>query len=435
MIGVTEARSEELLPLRVRLRDVGMIDEQTERRDHHQAGRSTYPDKKFVLRTEATRQIPVIVQRVSANEGRRSVSIHGGCVITAETIRNQHADIFTFLQGDLNATATVCQPPEDTCPQSLVYLSDAKQLDIHACRDAAILILHRSLVSEIPASRAWRGCLFSVDAIAPAMAALLKYFDKKSARFSQWGERHATAIVHPTATIGRNTMLGPYCVIGAHSIVGDDCLIGSHTVIENDVRIGSRTILHPHVFVGSACEVGDDCEIHPHSSIGSDGFGYVRSKTLRPQKIRQLGNVVIGDEVEIGSNCAIDRATLTSTFIRSGVKLDNICHIAHNCDLGENGLYTAGFMMAGSTKMGRRFVTGGNSVVSSHLVVADDVSLSGRSTVTKSISEPGAYGGYPLQPLTTALRTAANLGHISKLRRDLRRVMQHLRLLDEDTGD
>jgi UDP-3-O-[3-hydroxymyristoyl] glucosamine N-acyltransferase len=356
-------------------------------------------------------------------------------VLRAETIRSQHADLFTFLRGDLQATATVCHRPEDTCAQSLVYLSDSKQLESNDCANAAILILHRKLLPQIDAHQHWRGCLFSVTAIPAAMAALLKYFDTKPERFSQWGERHATAVVHPTATIGRNAMLGPYCVIGAHSTVGDDCLIGSHTVVENHVKIGARTILHPHVFVGSACEIGNDCEIHPHSSIGSDGFGYALSKSQRPQKISQLGNVVIGDEVEIGSNCAIDRATLTSTFIRSGAKLDNICHIAHNCDLGESGLYTAGFMMAGSTKIGRRFMTGGNSVVSSHLSLADDVSLSGRSTVTKSIAEPGAYGGYPLQPLPEALRTAVNLGHLTKLRRDLRKVMRHLHLIAEDAGE
>ena len=356
-------------------------------------------------------------------------------MLRADTIRSDHADLFTFLQGDLEATATFCARPEDSCPQSLVYLSDSKQLESKVCLDAAILILHRKLLPEIDASLHWRGCLFSVAAMPAAMAALLKYFDTKRERFAQWGERHATAIVHPSATVGKNAMLGPYSVVGANSTVGDDCMIGSHVVIENHVKIGARSTLHPHVFIGSGCEVGSDCEIHPHTSIGSDGFGFALNKGQRPKKICQLGNVVIGDEVEIGSNCAIDRATLTSTFIRSGTKLDNICHIAHNCDLGENGLYTAGFMTAGSTKIGRRFMTGGNSVVASHLTLTDDVSLSGRSNVTKDITKPGAYGGYPLQSLPDALRTAVNLGHLSKLRRDLRRVMQHLHLSCKDAKD
>jgi UDP-3-O-[3-hydroxymyristoyl] glucosamine N-acyltransferase len=354
-------------------------------------------------------------------------------VLKAETIRNEHSDLFTFVQGDLRSTARICHRPEETCPDSLVYLGNRKQLEAIASPDAAILILQKDLLSQITAQQQWRGCLFSVAAIPAAMAALLKYFDQKPARFSQWGERHPTAVVHPSATVGANVMLGPYCIIGAQSVIGDGCMIGSHTVIENNVKIGARTILHPHVFVGSACEIGSNCEIHPHTSIGSDGFGYAMDARGKAQKISQLGNVVIGDDVEIGSNCAIDRATLTSTHIRSGAKLDNICHIAHNCDLGEDGLYTAGFMMAGSTTIGRRFMTGGNSVVSAHLTIADDVSLQGRSNVTKSIPRGGAYGGYPLQPLQEALRTTVNLGHLSKLRRDLKKVMKHLNLSGDES--
>ena len=177
--------------------------------------------------------------------------------------------------------------------------------------------------------------------------------------------------------------------------------------------------MHPHVFVGAACEIGNACEIHPHATIGSDGFGYAKDASGKPRKIPQLGTVKIGDEVEIGGNCAIDRATLTATYIRSGAKLDNICHIAHNCDLGENGFYTAGFMMAGSTTIGRNFMTGGNSVVGPHLRVADDVVLAGRSTVTNNVTEPGQYGGYPLQPLREALKTLVALGQLNDMRKKL----------------
>ncbi len=353
-------------------------------------------------------------------------------MLKAETIKERHSDLFTFLQGDLSAVALHCHQPEETGSQSLVYLSELKHLDAVWRLHPAIVIVHAKLLPAINATQQWEGCLFSVAAIPAAMAALLKYFDRKGERFNQWGGHHSTAVVHPTATIGRDVLLGPYCVVGAHATIGDGCWIGSHAVVENEVSIGPRTILHPHVFVGSGCAVGADCEIHPHSSIGSDGFGYARSPQGKPIKICQLGNVVIGDEVEIGSNCAIDRATLTSTFIRSGAKLDNICHIAHNCDLGENGLYTAGFMMAGSTKIGRGFMTGGNSVVSAHLTLADNVMLAGRSTVTNDVTRPGAYGGYPLQRLPDALKTAVNTTRLAKLRRDLRKVMKHLGLSSED---
>jgi UDP-3-O-[3-hydroxymyristoyl] glucosamine N-acyltransferase len=345
-------------------------------------------------------------------------------MLKAQTIRNEHADLFTFLHGDLTACASACRRPEETCNESLVFVSQPAQLTEAARRKAAIIIVHEKLAPLVEASAACSPCYFAVPAIPAAMAVLLRYFERKAERFTQWGEHHPTALVHPSATLGRNVVLGPYCVIGARSSIGDGCLIGTHVVIENDVRIGAGTILHPHVFVGAACEIGDACEIHPHTTIGSDGFGYVKDGAGKPHKVPQLGNVQIGDEVEIGGNCSIDRATLTSTRIRSGAKLDNICHIAHNCDLGENGFYTAGFMMAGSTRIGRNFVTGGNSVVGAHLTLADDVVLAGRSTVTSNIRQPGHYGGFPLQPLREALKTLAAIGQLNAMRRNLNALLR-----------
>jgi UDP-3-O-[3-hydroxymyristoyl] glucosamine N-acyltransferase len=349
-------------------------------------------------------------------------------MLSAQAIKNQHSDIFTFLRGNLEMAAMHCHIPEEALPQSLVYVTDAAQLCEARLHKPAILIVHVNMADRICAVEDGDSCCFSVKNISMGMAILLKYFDGKAYRFTQWGERHATAVVHRDAIIGKGVFLGPYCVIGAGADIGDECMIGSHCVVENAAKIGERTILHPHVFVGARCQVGADCEIHPHTSIGSDGFGYAVDFAGKPLKIAHLGNVMIGDGVEIGSNCAVDRATLTSTHIRSGTKLDNICHIAHNCDLGENGFYTAGFMMGGSTKIGRHFVTGGNSVVTAHVTLTDHVSLAGRSTVTSDITEPGRYGGYPLQPLQQAMKTVASLGQLNELRKNLKRVMKHLRL-------
>jgi UDP-3-O-[3-hydroxymyristoyl] glucosamine N-acyltransferase len=345
-------------------------------------------------------------------------------MLSARTVQNRHSSVVTYLQGDLEASAANCRPPGDAGPDSLVFVTDPAQLVIAREHGAAILVIDRSVADQLVADETTFGCCFSVSSVAMGMAMLLVHFDRKRERFAQWGERHPTAVVHPTATLGHDVHLGPYCVIGADASIGDGCCIGSHVVVENGARIGTGTMLHPHVFVGAGCEIGRDCELHPHTSIGSDGFGYAVGADRRPRKIPHLGNVSIGDEVEIGSNCAIDRAKLKSTFIRSGTKLDNVCHVAHNCDLGEDGLYTAGFMMAGSTTIGRRFMTGGNTVVSAHLTLADDVVLAGRSTVTSDVPEPGHYGGYPLQPLKDALRTLAALAQLSELRRNVNRLLR-----------
>jgi UDP-3-O-[3-hydroxymyristoyl] glucosamine N-acyltransferase len=350
-------------------------------------------------------------------------------MLTGATIRLEHSDVFTYLHGNLTKSALQCEIPEQLLHHSLVYVSDACQLAEALKHEPAIVIALSTMAPWDPTGAESNPCVFSVANIAVGMAILLKYFDRKGRRFTQWGERHQTAVVHATATIGCNTYLGPYCVIGANASVGDDCLIGAHVVIENDARIGAHSIIHPHVFIGAECEIGVNCEIHPHTTIGSDGFGYAPAAG-RSRKICHLGNVKIGDDVEIGSGCAVDRATLTSTYIRSGAKLDNLCHIAHNCDLGEDGFYTAGFMMGGSTKIGRRFVTGGGSVVTAHVTVADNVMLAGRSTVTKDVLVAGAYGGYPLQPLKEAMRTVANIGRLNDLRRSLSKMLQSRRVYD-----
>ena len=349
-------------------------------------------------------------------------------MVTAGTIKAQHADVFTFLHGDLGSLARHCDTPEHASPDSLVFISEAAQLTGESLADAAIVILLAKTVRGTSFTPNTRTCYFSVNNVPMGMATLLQYFDLKRERFSQWGTRHPTAIVHPDARIGSGVLLGPYCVVGARAVIGDLCMIGAHTVIENDVNLGARSVLHAHVFVGAGCQIGTACEIHPHTAVGSDGFGYAAGPDGRPRKIPQLGNVVIGNDVEIGSGCTIDRATLTSTHVRSGNKIDNQCHIAHNCDLGENGRYTAGFMMGGSTTIGRRFVTGGNSVVTAHVTLGDDISLAGRSTVTNDVPVAGAYGGYPLQPLNEALKTLVSVGRLDDMRRSLNRVLKHLRL-------
>jgi len=187
---------------------------------------------------------------------------------------------------------------------------------------------------------------------------------------------------------------------------------------------------------------GQEYTIGPRDVLGIAVWGqadlsrdYAVDPDGRPRKISHLGNVIIGNGVEIGSNCAVDRATLTSTYIRSGTKLDNICHIAHNCDLGENGFFTAGFMMGGSTKIGRQFVTGGNSVVTAHITLGDNVVLAGRSSVTCDVPDAGSYGGYPLQPLKEAMKTIASIRHLNEIRKNLNRVMKHLHLLDKASAD
>ena len=235
-------------------------------------------------------------------------SVMEGIMLTAQTIKTQHSDIFTFLHGDLEVGASHCHTPEEALLGSLVYVSDPEQLAEARRHKPAILIVPAKMAACVDARADADSCCFSVQSISMGMAILLKYFDMKCYRFTQWGERHPTAVVHPEATIGERSFLGPYCVIGARASIGDDCMIGAHAVVENDAWIGDRSMLHPHVFVGAGCRIGDECEIHPHTSIGSDGFGYAVDPDGRPRKIPHLGNVK-AESATVSKSAAIAPST------------------------------------------------------------------------------------------------------------------------------
>lgn len=347
-------------------------------------------------------------------------------MITAEVIKDLNSSYLTFVTGNLSNVAEKVLPPEMSDSRSLVFVSKADQLDAALKAKASIIIAHKNLAlpSDSPST------FFTAPSIQLAMSAVLPLFDGKMNRFSQEVKIHPSASIHHTAFLGSNVYVGPFAVVGEHVKIGDGATIGAHTVIECDAEVGDYTILHPHVFLGAQCLVGSHCEIHPHTTIGADGFSYAMDKDGIQRKIPQIGKVVIGDSVELGANCAIDRAALTETRIGNGTKMDNFCHIAHNVVIGENCVMAAGFKIAGSSKIGNNCMFGGDAVVTDHVNVCNQVVVAGRSAVTNDIVEPGQYGGYPLEPLRDALKTIANKTQVTRIRKDLARVMKHLNLKD-----
>jgi len=352
-------------------------------------------------------------------------------VIQGLQIEKLDPQIITWVQGPRENSAQKVLPPESAGPDELTFVSNQAQFDGALERRASMIIALDKVLKVASLGTSPQILIFKTPNIARAMSVVLPLFDQKKSRFD-WGENcHPSAVIHPTAKIGENVKIGPHAVIGAKAQIGDNTIIGAGSVIEAQARIGARSLLHSQVFVGAQCEIGDECEIHPHTTIGSDGFGFTTDSTdgkFHHHKIPQLGKVVIENNVEIGANCAIDRATLTVTRIKSGTKFDNFCHVAHNCELGENGLYAAGFFVAGSSKIGQRFMCGGNVVVTSHVELTDGVILAGRSTVTNDVTEPGQYGGYPLQPLKDAMKTISSLVHIYDLRKKVQNILKHLEI-------
>ena len=239
---------------------------------------------------------------------------------------------------------------------------------------------------------------------------------------------HPTALIHPSAQLASGVKIGPYSVIGPHCIIEEQCQLASHVVLEDQVKIGTFTEIFSHVTIGSKTLIGSHCIIQSHCSIGAEGFGYATDEEGHHHGIPHMGNVEIEDYVHLGTSCQIDRATFGSTHIGSFTKIDNLVHIAHNCKVGKSCLLTAGFMMAGSSEIGHFFVTGGRSSVAGHIKVTDNVQLAGISAIRKSITQPGKYGGHPLLPLNEYLRNEALLIKLSKFRKDLNRILKHLKI-------
>jgi UDP-3-O-[3-hydroxymyristoyl] glucosamine N-acyltransferase len=348
-------------------------------------------------------------------------------MITADVINTLQSPDVVYASGSKESIAQKVLPPDLADSESLVFVSKPDFLEKALKAQSPIIVAHKSLT--LPTDS--KATFFITHNIQLAMAAILPLFDGKMNRFNQETKIHPTAWVHPHAHLGQNVSVGPFAVIGEHARVGDGATIGAHVVIESYAQIGTLTILHPQVFIGSHCEIGAHCEFHPHTTIGADGFSFAMAKDGTHKKIPQIGKVVIEDHVELGANCAVDRAALTETRIGRGTKMDNFCHVAHNVIIGENNVMAAGFKVAGSTRIGSNCMFGGDAAVSDHVTICDKVIIAGKSGVTSDVQQSGAYGGYPLEPLRDSLKTLANLSQITRIRKELARVVRHLGLKEE----
>ena len=218
----------------------------------------------------------------------------------------------------------------------------------------------------------------------------------------------------PDAVIGEGSIVEKGAFIAAGSRIGKNCHIMPGVFIGNNVTIGDNTILYPNVTVYRDCKIGAECVIHSGTVIGSDGFGFATTKLGTHVKIYQNGNVVIGDDVEIGANTTIDRAVFASTVIQNGVRIDNLVQVGHNCVIGEYSVLVSQVGLAGSARLGRNVVMGGQSATAGHLSIAPFVTIAARGGVTKSVEKPGVYGGFPLMEHKLWLKLQGKIARLLK---------------------
>lgn len=243
---------------------------------------------------------------------------------------------------------------------------------------------------------------------------------------------HPTAIVAASSVLGTNVRVGAHVVVGEKCRLGDDAMICHGVVLGDTVEVGAGALLYPNVTVREGCRLGARTVVHSGTVIGSDGFGFAPKADGTYEKIPQRGIVVVEDDVEIGANCAVDRATIGETRIRKGAKLDNLIQVAHNVVIGENTVIAAQAGISGSTRLGSNCMVGGQVGFTGHLAIADHTKIGAQSGVHRSIDEPGrTYFGSPAYPQREAFRMQGSLTQLPELLLEVRRLREHVERLEK----
>lgn len=288
----------------------------------------------------------------------------------------------------------------DAISSQMSFLDNPKYISSLEGTKAAAVLCNAASVDKVP-----KGCIALVHE-EPYL---------KLALASKLFAPNVIEVEGPVASIGTNTYIAPTAYIGKGCVIGNNVKILPGTFVGDYVTIGDNTILHANVNIYRDCMVGKDCIIHAGTIVGSDGFGFAHTKLGEHVKIYQNGNTVIEDDVEIGSNCAIDRAVFGTTRIRKGCKIDNLVQLGHNVDIGEYSILVAQCGIAGSTKLGRNVVMGGQSATAGHLEIAPFAQFAARSGVTNDVKDGSkVYGGFPLMEQRSWLKLQAKLARLLK---------------------
>jgi UDP-3-O-[3-hydroxymyristoyl] glucosamine N-acyltransferase len=328
------------------------------------------------------------------------------------------------VEGDESVTVHNFGKIEEATAGQITFLANPKYEAFLYTTAASIVIIgaQQQLKEKIKAT------LIRVpDAYAAFATLLTKYQELKA---QQLEGIQSPSFIAPSAKIGTNHFIAAFAYINEGATLGDHVKIFPNVVIGENVKIGNHVTIHPGVVVYADCVIGNHVTIHSGSIIGSDGFGFAPKEDGSYQKVPQLGNVVIEDDVEIGANTTIDRATIGSTYIRKGVKLDNQIQIAHNVEIGSNSVIAAQTGVSGSTKIGKNVMAGGQVGFSGHIAIADGIKIAGKTGVTKSfLTANMTLTGYPAAEQKQSLRSQVyvkNLPELEKRVQELEILVQQL---------
>lgn len=303
------------------------------------------------------------------------------------------------VEGDENATVSTFAKIEDSVPGAISFLANPKYTHYIYETKSTVVLVDDSIELERPVTPT----LIWVQNARDCVAKLLQLYESTKPRKTGVD---SLAFISPKAKIGENAYIGAFAYIAEGVEIGDDCQVFPHATIMENVKLGNGCIVYPHASIYHDCELGNRVIVHSGAVIGADGFGFAPNGE-QYDKIPQTGNVVIEDDVEIGANTCVDRSTMGSTYIRRGVKLDNLVQIAHNTDIGENTVMSAQVGIAGSTKVGQWCMFGGQVGIAGHINIGNRVMLGAQSGVPGSLKDNQTLIGTPPMPQTPFFKSQA----------------------------
>jgi len=292
------------------------------------------------------------------------------------------------LEGDQDIIIDKISRIEEGVPGSLSFLANPKYTQfIYTTKASAVIVNH-----DFKPEQAISCTLIRVEDAYSAFAKVLEAYNKAKHQRTGISDK---AFIAESASIGEDVYIGPFVYIGENVVIGNGVKIYPNTTIADNTSIGENTLIYSGVKVYDGTSIGKDCIFHSGVVLGSDGFGFAPQEDNNYKKVAQIGNVIIEDDVEIGANTTIDRATVGSTIIRRGVKLDNLVMIAHNVEIGENTVVAAQAGISGSTKVGKNCIIAGQAGLIGHLKIGNNVTIGAQAGISNNPKDGAILLGSP----------------------------------------
>ncbi|MCG8579380.1 MAG: UDP-3-O-(3-hydroxymyristoyl)glucosamine N-acyltransferase [Bacteroidales bacterium] len=324
------------------------------------------------------------------------------------------------VEGDKEAIVRNVSKIEEGKPETLTFLANPKYSQYIYTTNAAVVIVNDSFEAE----KEINATLIRVPNAYEALAQLLEMYEQSQ---PQKTGIEQPSFVSESAKLGDFAYVGAFAYIGDNVVIGDNVKIYPQAYIGDNVKIGDNTTIYSGVKVYKNCAIGKACTVHAGAVIGSDGFGFAPNSENEYKKVAQIGNVVLHDHVEIGANTTIDRATMGSTVIQKGVKLDNLIQVAHNVEVGENTVIAAQAGLAGSTKIGKNCMFGGQVGVGGHITIADNTKMGAQAGVGGSIKKEGeTLMGSPVMDVKKFYKASAVFRRLPELKMQVDQLQRDL---------